>query len=56
MDFARFHGISSHFGGLNFKWTYLGAQEELVGQTVVVTEYLGRVLHAEHVFGTVGSV
>ena len=33
LDFIR---ISSIFDGLNFKWTYLGAQKELVGQTVVV--------------------
>ena len=32
-----FKEISSNFDGLNFKWTYLGAQEELVGQTVIAT-------------------
>ena len=31
-----FFGFSSKYDGLNFKWTYLGAQEELGGQTVVV--------------------
>ena len=38
------------FGDTNFKWTYLRAQGELVGQTVAVTEYFGSVLHAEPVF------
>ena len=30
-------GFSEIFGGLIFKWTYLGAQEELDGQMVIVT-------------------
>ena len=34
---SEFLEFSSKFDGLNFKWTYLGAQEELVGQTVIVT-------------------
>ena len=46
------------FGGfcrLIFKWTYLGAQVELVGEMVVATHYFEPVLHAEHVFGVIGS-
>ena len=37
MDLLDFIRISSNFGGLNFKWTYPGAHEELVGQTVIGT-------------------
>ena len=39
-----------------FKWTYLGAQKELVGQMVVVTEYFGPVLHAEQVSRAIGGL
>ena len=50
------HGISRIFGGLVFKQIYLGAQVELVGQTVVVTQYFEPVLHDEHVFRTIGDI
>ena len=30
------------FCAFTFKWIYLSAQEELVGQMVVVTKYFGR--------------
>ena len=49
------HRISGIFRRLVFKWTYLGAQVELVGQMVVATHYFEPVLHAEHVFGVIGS-
>ena len=39
------HWILRIFDATTFKWSYLGAQEELVGQTVVVTQYLGPMLH-----------
>ena len=47
-----------YFGETNFKWIsmYLRAQEELVGQTVVATEYLGPDLHAEQVFRAIGDL
>ena len=32
---SGFWEFSSKFDYINIKWTYLGAQEELVGQTVV---------------------
>ena len=35
-EISGFLGFSSNFDGLNFKWTYLGAQEELDDQTVIV--------------------
>ena len=38
------------------KWTYLGAQVELVGQTVVVAQYFEPVLHAEQVLGAIGDL
>ena len=44
------------FEETNFKWIYLRAQEELVGQTVGVTEYFGPVLHAEQVFRAIGDL
>ena len=34
---SGFWGFSSKFDDLNIKWTYLGAREELDGQTVVAT-------------------
>ena len=34
---SGFGGFSSKFDDLNIKWTYLGAREELDGQTVVAT-------------------
>ena len=36
-NFIGFQWFLEIFINLNFKWTYLGAQEELDGQTVVVT-------------------
>ena len=45
-----------NFTNLSFKWTYLGAQEELVGQTVIVTYYFEHVLHAEQVMGAIGDL
>ena len=47
--------FSSNFDALNFKWTYLGAQEELDKQTVIVTQYFERMLHAEQVFRAIGE-
>ena len=39
-----------------FKWSYLGAEEELDEQTVIVTQYFERVLHAEQVFRVIGHL
>ena len=49
-----FEGVTPFLGEVAFKWSYLGAQEELVGQTVVGTKYFGRVLYAEQVFSAIG--
>ena len=42
-----------NFCAITFKWSYLRAQEELVGQMVVVTKYFVCALYAEHVFSAI---
>ena len=53
--FLFFHTFSSNFDGLNFKCTCLRAQEELVGQMVIVLECFECVLYAEQVFRAIGN-